>query len=52
MKGDLLRAQSCENAANFKNWSVYVNGVLDNRRVCFENGALKLPPYGIVLVVR
>lgn len=52
VKGDLLRAQSCENAANFKNWSVYVNGVLDNRRVCFENGALKLPPYGIVLVVR
>ena len=53
LKGALLQAGSCVNAGNLAAWSIYHNGVrLVRRHLCFENGAVRLRPCGIVVNMR
>lgn len=52
VKGALANATSCSNAANLRKWDVYVNGVKDDRKLVYANGAVRLEPRGLLVVFR
>ncbi len=49
LKGALIRASSCANPGNIGSWSAFLNGEPIDRKLCFENGAVRLRPRGFVV---
>ena len=52
LKGGLIVAASCSGAGNLAGWGVSLNGEAVDRRLYFENGAVRLVPRGFVLTFR
>ena len=52
LKGVLIAAASCSGAGNLAGWSVSLNGESLERKLYFENGAVRLIPRGFVLSYR
>ena len=52
LKGGLIAAVSCSGAENLAGWGVSLNGEVVDRRLYFENGAVRLVPNGFVLSYR